>query len=190
MKTFEERQCLESMEIIVDTREQETDRSSQRYAAFQVPWKRGVLSYGDYTYNFTLPSGKPYFDETETLSPLCVVERKMNLTELSGCFTQSRERFQREFERAKKNGSRVILLVENATWENLLNGKYRTKFNPKSFFASLTAWMVRYDLQVVFCKEETSGRMIRELLYRDLKERIEGGEFDGWMGENPPRAAE
>jgi hypothetical protein len=36
---------------------------------------------------------------------------------------------------------------------------------------------VRYDLQLVFCKEETSGKIIKELLYRDLKERIARSEF-------------
>jgi hypothetical protein len=39
--------------------------------------------------------------------------------------------------------------------------------------------MVRYDLQVIFCKEDTSPTLIREILYRDLKERLTKGEFDG-----------
>lgn len=29
------------------------------------------------------------------------------------------------------------------------------------------------DLNIIFCKEETSGDLIKEILYRDLKERLE-----------------
>ena len=69
--------------------------------------------------------------------------------------------------------------MENANWENLIAGKYRSKLNPKAFLASVAAWTIRYDLNLIFCKEETSGVLIREILYRDLKERIERGELDG-----------
>ena len=103
----------------------------------------------------------------------------MNLDELAACFTRGRERFQREFERALDQQCRIYLICENPSWENLLNGKYRSKFNSNAFLASSVAWMVRYNMNVVFCKEETSGRLIKEILYRDLKERLERGEFDG-----------
>jgi hypothetical protein len=39
------------------------------------------------------------------------------------------------------------------------------------------AWMIRYGAGILFCKEDTSGQLIREVLYRDLKERIESGEY-------------
>ena len=84
-----------------------------------------------------------------------------------------------EFERASDNGSRIYLICENANWENLLNGKYRSRLNPNAFAASAAAWMIRYNMNVIFCKEETSGRLIKEILFRDLKERLERGEFDG-----------
>ena len=42
---------------------------------------------------------------------------------------------------------------------------------------AVTAWLVRYNANLIFCKEETSGRLIREILYRDLKERLENGEY-------------
>ena len=70
------------------------------------------------------------------------------------------------------------MIVENGNWENLLAGKYRSKFNHNAFLASLAAWIVRYDLQIIFCKQEISGRLIKEFLYRDLKDRAEKGEFD------------
>ena len=180
MTIFEQKEVLKSFEILVDTREQDTDRSEKRYQSFGVPYKKATLDYGDYAYNAELPGGKLY-DISKTISPVCVVERKMNLDELAGCFTHGRQRFQREFERASSNKSRIFLLCENANWENLLNGKYRSKFNPKAFMASVIAWEIRYNLCLLFCKEETSGKLIKEILYRDFKERLERGDFDGMV---------
>ena len=179
MTVFEQKQVLESMVILTDTREQQTDRAARRYARFGCPHRRATLSYGDYAYNCQLLSGKWLYDENKTVSCRAVVERKMSLDELATCLGRERVRFEREFVRAQEAGARIFLLVENASWENLIAGKYRSRLNPKAFLASLAAWTIRYDLNLIFCKEETSGVLIKEILYRDLKERIERGELDG-----------
>lgn len=162
--------CLRSMTILVDTREQPSDRAVKRYKTFRCPWRRQKLDYGDYSAEITLPDGQ--------VTRICAaVERKMSLEELSGCLTHDRDRFRREFERAAEDHAAMYLLVENATWENLINGKYRTKFNSKAFLASVTAWIARYNLRPVFCKAETSGRLISEILYREAKQRLEAGDY-------------
>lgn len=178
MDVFEIEKCLDSFSILVDTREQPSERAEKRYSSFSVPYRRQKLDYGDYTYNFTLPDGKELFEPNMNVVGDCVIERKADLVELSQCFCQSRERFKREFERAKENHSKVYLLVENASWENLINGKYNTKFNPKAYFSSITSYMARYDINVIFCKSETSGEMIKNILYREAKERLQNGFYD------------
>ena len=180
MDLFEVNACLRSMEIIVDTREHPTGKQSQRrYEAFQCEHRRQKLNYGDYAYNCILPSGKPLYEKGKPIDPDVVIERKMNLEELSQCFCQGRKRFEREMVRASDQGAKIYLLVENATYENLLNGKYKTKFNPEAFSASLFAWMARYNITPVFCKAETSGKVIKNILYRELKERLSKGDYDG-----------
>lgn len=168
------------MEIIVDTREQNTERARARYARFSVPYRHCALDYGDYTYNFRLPDGKWLYGPKKgikALEPQVVVERKMDLDELTGNFTKGRKRFQSEFEKVKAVNGRIYLLVENASWENLMNGRYRSQFNQNAFMASITAYMVRYGAGIVFCKEESSSQIIKEILYRELKERLENGEY-------------
>ncbi len=169
---------LDTMEILVDTREQPTGRALKRYERFGCPYRRATLSYGDYCYNALLPDGTMINGTYDTIQPRCAVERKMDLDELASCFSRGRKRFVGEFERAKECGGRLYLLVENATWENLLNGKYRSRLSPNAFKASVIAFMIRYDAGIIFCKEESSGELIREILYRDLKERLERGDFD------------
>lgn len=179
MDHFEVAELMKSFEIICDTREHRTPRAEQRYASFGVDYSRGTLNYGDYCGNITLPNGRKLYDASETISARCVVERKMNLDELAQCFTRGRDRFQREFERASKNNSRVFLLCENGSIEKILRHDYRSKFTPKAFLASVIAWNIRYDMQLIFCSQLTSGMMIREILFRDMKDRAEKGEFDG-----------
>lgn len=179
MDPFDQKAVLESFVVLRDSREQDTARARKRYKSIGVPCEKATLSYGDYTYNAMLPDGRPLHDTSKTVLPLCAIERKMDLDELEQCFTRGRDRFRREFERAAENSCRMYLIVENATWENLLAGKYRSKMNPNAYIASIIAWMIRHDISVIFCKEETTGRVIREILYRDLKERLEQGEFDG-----------
>lgn len=162
-------ECLKSMVILVDTREQPSERAERRYKAFSCPYRRQKLDYGDYSATFLLNG-----EETQIKA---AIERKMNLEELSSCLTHDRDRFKKEFERAAADRASVYLMVENANWENLINGRYNTRFNEKAFTASMVAWIARYDLKPIFCKSETSGRLIQEILYRELKERLERGDY-------------
>lgn len=177
MDHFEVAEALGSFRIVVDTREQETPKAVERYLTFGVPYERATLNYGDYCGLIDL-NGSPIHDTTKAIKARCVVERKMNLDELAMCFTRGRDRFRREMERATANGATVFLLVEGGSYEAILNHRYRSRFNPTAFMASLVAWTVRYNLRPVFCKAETSGALIKEILYRDMKERLERGELD------------
>lgn len=178
MDPFEIKEVLKSMVVLHDTREQQTDRARRRYESFGLPHRAATLDYGDYTYNATLPNKLNIYNEFSTICPQCVIERKMDLAELSQCVIQHKDRFEREFQRAQASNAKIFLIVENGSWEHIIAHKYRTKVHPNAFMAALTALMIRYDLNVIFCKEESSGRIIREILHRDLKERLERGEFD------------
>lgn len=142
-----------------------------------VPVERATLAFGDYTYNLEI-DGRKLYDTSKTISPRCVVERKMDIDELAACLGKDRRRFENELRKTSEHGSRTFLLCEDGSWDMILAGKYRSKFNPNALFSSLAAWQVRYNLQIVFCSQINSGRMIKELLYRDAKERLEHGEFD------------
>lgn len=168
---------MKSFSVIADTREQPTDKSRRRYASMGVPVERATLDFGDYTWNAVLPDGRPIYDTENRIQPRITIERKESLDELAQCFTRSRDRFRREFQRAADHQARIFLIVENASFEKLVNGRYRSRFNPNAFLASVTAYTVRYNMNLLFCKEDTSGRLIKEILYRDLKERLERGEF-------------
>lgn len=165
---FEIDRCMESMVLLVDTREQPTKRLKDRLEATGLPYERQKLDVGDYSCKCTLPGG-----EDLNLSARVVIERKMNLDELCMCFGKERPRFEREFERAAEVGTKIYLLVEGDNWEKAYNGKYRSLLKPQALVASIDAFRARYGMQLDFCKPETTGKLIRDILCRELKEYLQ-----------------
>lgn len=167
MDNFEIDRTLESIKLLVDTREQPTARYKKRIEQIGLPHKRRKLNYGDYSCECILPDGTVL-----DFSDKVVIERKMNLDEICMCYGKERKRFEKEFERAKADGCKVYLLIEGGSWEKSYNGKYRSLLNPTALTASLNAFRARYGMQLDFCKEETTGRLIHDILYRELKEYL------------------
>lgn len=168
MHPVEAKAALESMVILVDTREQDTPSLRARLAKMECPWERRKLDFGDYSVAC----------DVLDLSGKVAIERKMNLDELCNCYCKDRQRFEREFIRAKEAGAKVYLLIENGSWDEAYTGKYRSQMRPESLVASIQAWLARYDCQIIFCGQQFTGRLIRDILYRELKERLEDSHAD------------
>lgn len=178
MNGYEQQKLLNSMVILVDRREHENERAHKRYSQLGRPYQMATLCVGDYTYNAKFPDGRSIFDASCTINPDCAVERKMSLDELVACFVgKGKIRFRNELQRAKSIGCKLYLLVENATWEDILLHRYRSKMDPDTLMTFLMAYQARYDLLIIFCTEHVSGRLIKEILYRELKERLQNGEI-------------
>lgn len=163
MNPFEVNAALKSMVILWDTREQQTPRARKRLEQIQVPIERVALSFGDYSAKCNA------LDLRDSVA----IERKMDLTELAHCYCQDRERFTREFERAKESGAKLYLLIENGSLDDAYSGHYRARVHPASLTASILAWLARYDCQILFCSANNTGKVVHDVLYRELKERLE-----------------
>lgn len=163
MDHFAVKRYLATMSVLCDTREQMTPRSARRLKQIGVPIERVALSFGDYSARC----------DALDLRSSVAIERKMDLSELARCYCQDRKRFIREFERAKEAGAKLYLLVENGSLDEAYSGHYRARVHPKSLTASMLAWLARYNCQILFCSAENSGHVIHDVLYRELKERLE-----------------
>lgn len=167
MNHFKVDPALRTAVILVDTREQDTPLFRQRLADMGLPWERQKLDFGDYSIKCRL-------DENDfNLSNKIAIERKMSLDELCSCFCRDRPRFIREFERAKQASARLYMLVEQASWEKVYKGEYHSRMKPQSLVASALAWLARYPCQILYCEPETSGKLIKDILVRELKETLE-----------------
>ena len=161
MRPCEIEAVLKTLVLLVDTREQPTAQARERLKRTELPIQREKLNFGDYSGAVTING------ELVSFSDRFAIERKMSLDELANCYTHDRKRFEKEFERAKEAGAKLYLLIENGSIDKVIQGTYRSRFTPKAFLAS-----ARYNCQIVMCSAENSGRLIKEIVYREVKERL------------------
>lgn len=134
----------------MDTREKVNDHIISYFDSKKIPWKSMKLNFGDYS--FMIPAdeslGIPrdlYFDKE------IMVERKNSLEEISGCFTESRDRLKKEFSGSPDN---KIMIIENGSYERMVMGKYNTNYNPKSFWASYHSFWHEFNLPIIFMPDK------------------------------------
>jgi ERCC4-type nuclease len=155
------------MTILVDTREQlpYTFAKIPRSIPFHV--KRWTLDTGDYLVDPTAPT--PEFIQPTTSA---VAERK-TLSDLYNTATSGRARFEKELDRMRVYGFRVLVI--EAEWSAICNPNAHlarpTKMRPRAMLASLLAWTQRYGVHVVPCPGRAAAERITfrllERWYRD-----------------------
>lgn len=156
---------LKGLTILIDKREQVNHHLTEYFDKKKIPYIERSMSIGDYSAMLG--------DMTLEHSLTC--ERKSGLDELCSNLTADRNRFEREFLRAKADGIKVFLLIENASWSDILLHNYRSKLLPKSLIASLLSWQVRFNITITFCKPSETGQIIYGILYYAAREALKKG---------------
>lgn len=148
----EQKELLASMTILLDTREQSNKHIVDWLDKKKKPYKQKKLDYGDYS--FLIPANEKlniprdlYFDSK------VAVERKGSLDELAGNMTTDRARIEKEFSLFKGN---MKMIIENATYEDVKNGNYRSKYAAESFLGTLHSFNSKYGVDFVFMPNNES----------------------------------
>ncbi len=166
----EKKKLLNSLKILIDTREKANDHIINYFKRKGVEHKNKKLDFGDYS--FMLPANPElgimrdiYFNDQIS------IERKANLDELSNNFTHERTRFENELIRS--NGGKLILLIENEQgYRDIINHNYRTGYNPKSFIGTLHSFKHRYKLDTIFIDPKSAGNFIYYCFYYWLRDYL------------------
>lgn len=156
---------LKHLTIICDQREKVNGHITEYFKKNKIPFVDRSLNTGDYSAQL----------DGMTMESEVVIERKHNLDEICGNFAANRDRFEREFLRAKALGTKVFLIIENASWEDVYLGNYRSKLTPKSLVASFMSWQVRFNITIIFCNPANTGRLIYHILYYAAREQLKNG---------------
>ena len=136
------------------------------------------LKVGDYTIAVKLPNG-----EVINFKDKIVIERKADLNELCCNFFDKKDeegktRLERELDRAKEQGIKVILLVETDNMHNkILSSKHfrfdkASKVSPKAFNSILRSLQAKYDISIEYCDKKDSARLIHDILYYHAREHL------------------
>ena len=130
--------------------------------------ERKKLDTGDYAIEY-----KGYI-------PPVIVERKATLDELASNLLDRRKdeegnnRFIRELNRAKEQGIKVYLLIQDKDYYiKLITGEYRSKVNPKAISGMVISLLAKYDnLHIIAVDRKESASMVHKLLYYELREKL------------------
>ena len=160
------KELLKSMIVLVDTREQNWLHIQKFFDEKKIAYRVEKLDFADYS--FLLPENKElgiqrdiYFDKKIS------IERKRDLNEISSNFCDGRTQFENEFIRSM---GKLYLLIENATYEDIVNKNYTTKITPQSFIGSLHAFVDRYNISLNFMKDNSySAYFIYLTFYHHLR---------------------
>ena len=165
------KEILDSFHILVDTREQENKHIIDSFDKFGIAYKVRKLDYGDYSCFLPANPGLGIVRDIYFTSQVAI-ERKGSLEELSGNLTKNRQQFENELLRASGAGCRLVLMIEQGSWEDIAAGKYNTQFKPKAFMASLLSYQVRYGLQINFVTKALAADLIARSFYYWVRESL------------------
>lgn len=156
------------MLIIQDTREKEGKKEHilKTFRRYGYEVVREKLDVGDYM-----------FSHDSKIS----VDIKESMLELFGNLTKDHERFKKEMIRAKENGIKLYILVEEPVkslfsvqfWKSPVykygkfKGKPITNADPRALMKAMITMQNKYGCEFLFCKKEESGNKILELLRKE-----------------------
>lgn len=146
--------------ILVDTREKVNQHILRKLDELNLPYRLKKLDYGDYSFEW---KDKSYENKI-------VIERKNSLDEIIGNFTKGRDRFRKEFERAK--GCKVILMVEDSL-ERLESAEYRSRMTPDDLKKFIKTWCTHFQLNLNFVSKDISCDFILNCFREYLKNKGE-----------------
>jgi ERCC4-type nuclease len=168
----ETKKLLKSLTMLVDTREQKNQHIIKHFTEKGVPYKVQKLDYGDYS-AFIPKNVEMGVPRDIYLTDNICIERKATLNELAQNLTHGRTQIENEFLRSK--GSKLYLMVEDATWEDIKNKNYRSEYTPSAYMGTLRAFEARYDIRLNFTLSADSGSFIHSVLFYHAREFLLNG---------------
>lgn len=166
-------ELLKSIVILIDSREQKNDHILKYLREKNISYEVMKLEHGDYS--FMIPSNDDLgIHRDKYFTNVISIERKASLNELSNNFTRGRARIENEFIRTR---GKLILLIENSSYEDIVQGNYSTKYSPKAFVGTLKAFENRYNLQTNFIRAAFTGNYIYHTFYYAAREFLIHGEI-------------
>jgi ERCC4-type nuclease len=154
--TAKDKRYIEGCVILVDTREQ----TPLEFENHEI--RREGLTCGDYS--IVGPDGTSF----KPGNPGAVAVERKSLGDLAGSVTTGRDRFEREFERARELDH--FALVIECSLSDIVDKFYRSKVTPQSVIQTLVSWAVRYDTPVWFADNHRfAGRLTESILEKHVR---------------------
>lgn len=164
---IEIKELLSTIVIQIDTREQKNEHIVSYLDKKNVKYEYAKLDHGDY--GAYIPTSEPYGIIRDTHIPV-YIERKNSIDELASTIKE-RTRFENELIRSQ-NSKFLMLVEDDKGYENLINGKYRSKYDARALLGSLKTFEARYNFTSVFISKQTTPNYIYHHLLYNIRELL------------------
>jgi hypothetical protein len=159
---------LKSIVVIVDKQEKVNNHITDGFKATEIKTFGASLNYCDYSFYVPKNESLGIFSDTYFHKKIAI-ERKNSLEELSAGLTEGRARLENEFMRGFFDGCKMFLMVEDGSYEDIINHNYKTKTKPASYLASILSFQNKYNITIAFIGKEYAYKYIYGTFYYYLK---------------------
>ena len=160
-------ELLKSLVIIQDTREKSAKHITDYFDSKKINYVVDKLSTGDYS--CYLPENKALGIERDTYFDI-LVERKNSIDEFAG--NTKEDRFENELIRSQ---SKDFILVIEDSYDNLVNGVYRSQYKPQALLGRLKSFESKYGFNTLFMEKRYMGNFIYHHIYYKVRNILKGG---------------
>lgn len=163
----------DSMVILIDNEEKDNECIVKYFEKHKIKYQVKKLKYGGYSC-YIPKNSELEIPKDMDFSRTITIDRVKSLEDLSSNFTINRKISEDKYISAHNSRCKVHLMVEKGSYEAILRHEYDTKFEPKSFSATLKSFEARYELNTIFLTKITAGDFIYCTLKQYIKEYFKG----------------
>lgn len=166
------KQILDSLTVIVDTREKANQHVLQYFKDKKIPFVIKTLKTADY--GCFIPKSEELGINRDIYLNDCI-ERKSGIDEITGNLSKDkRSAFTNELIRASQHPFTLVCEDENG-YGNILSGNYRSEYDPKALLGTLKTFEARYNFSIVYLNPKYTGNYIYYSFYYACREYLKNG---------------
>lgn len=166
------KKLLDTLTIVVDTRENVNDHILRYLHEKKIPHVNKKLDTGDYS--AMIPKNPELGIMRDIYLDACL-ERKNSVDEITGNLQKdTRKAFENELIRSKDKPF-VLICEDLEGYEKILRGDYRSRYDPKALLGTLKTFEARYGFSIVFMDKKFSGNYIYHHFYYYAREYLKKG---------------
>lgn len=166
------KQILDSITIVVDTREKMNSHVLEYFKAKKIPFVIKGMRTGDY--GCYIPRNEELGIPRDIYLRDCI-ERKNGIDELVGNLSKDkRSAFENELIRGSGYPFTLVCEDDNG-YGNILSGNYRSEYDPKALLGSLKTFEARYNFSIVYLNPKYTGNYIYYSFYYACREYLKNG---------------
>lgn len=164
------KELLKHLCIVGTSNEQKNQHISDFFKEKEIPFETRALKTGDYCFKITKCEELGFSIDTYFTDEL-FIERKNSLDELASSINN--ESFHYELKRSQLIEHKYLIVeLDSNGWKDILKHNYNSKYNEKSFWATLHTFEVKYDLKIHFVDKKDMGLVIYTICKSVLDSKI------------------